>query len=259
MSPESYRPATTAGVYVPTTLPVSLPWPQRKPWLMTSAAQFRPGPPPALASERWARDYNEIKALGAKASKTRTPQQTAAARFWEATLPPIYYAVVRNVADAPGRDVARNARLYAAVSQAIDDSLIAVFDAKYAYNFWRPITAIRNGDIDGNDATARDPSWVPFIDTPLHPEYPCAHCIVSATVAGVLKAEVGDDALPALSSTSYLDKELKRNWTSLETFEKEVSEARIADGVHYRFSTEVGAEMGHKVAALAVAKVLKSE
>ncbi len=259
MGPESYRPATSAGVYVLTTLPAALTWPQRKPWLMTNAAQFRPGPPPALASERWARDYNEIKALGAKASKTRSPDQTAAARFWEATLPPIYYAVVRNVADSPGRDLVRNARLYAAVSQAIDDSLIAVFDAKYAYNFWRPITAIRNGDLDGNDATERDPSWTPFIDTPPHPEYPCAHCIVSATVAAVLKAEIGRGTVPKFSSTSYMDKGLTRSWTSLDDYEKEVSEARIADGVHYRFSTEVGADMGHKVAALAVAKVLKSE
>ncbi|MBC8025388.1 MAG: vanadium-dependent haloperoxidase [Steroidobacteraceae bacterium] len=259
MGPESYRPATSAGVYVLTSLPAALTWPQRRPWLMTNAAQFRPGPPPDLASERWARDYNEIQLLGAKASKTRTPDQTTAARFWEATLPPIYYAVVRNVADSPGRDVVRNARLYAAVSQAIDDALIAVFDAKYAYNFWRPITAIRNGDIDGNDATERDPSWVPFIETPPHPEYPCAHCIVSATVATVLKAEIGGGTVPKFSSTSYMDKGLTRSWTSLDDFAKEVSEARIADGVHYRFSTEVGVAMGHKVAALAVAKVLKSE
>ena len=154
---ETYRPHTTPGVYVPTVIPVVSQWPQRKPWLMTSPAQFRPGPPPTLTSEVWARDYNEIKALGAKNSTRRTAEQTEIARFWEATLPTIYHGVVRSVADVPGREVTQNARLFAAVTQAMDDALIAVFDAKYHYNFWRPITAIRNGDIDGNDATERDP------------------------------------------------------------------------------------------------------
>ena len=89
-----------------------------------------------------------------------------------------------------------------AVTQATDDALIAVLDAKYHYNFWRPVTAIRNGDIDGNDATERDPSWTPFIDTPMHPEYPCAHCIVSATVGAVLRAEIGAGTVPDLTTTS---------------------------------------------------------
>src|SRR4029453_1090123 len=165
--------------------------PGRKPWLLDRADQFRPGPPPTLTSAVWARDYNETKELGGKNSTRRTAEQTAIARFWEATLPPIYLGVVRSVATLPGREVTQNARLFAAVTQATDDAYIAIFDAKYHYNFWRPITAIRNGDIDGNDATDRDPAWLPFIDTPMHPEYPCAHCIVSATVATVLLAEIG--------------------------------------------------------------------
>src|SRR5439155_25144700 len=102
---ERYRPAATAGVYVPTTIPAAAQWAQRKPWVMTSCDQFRPGPPPALTSERWARDYNEIKAVGAKNSATRTPAQTEMARFWEATAPTIYFPVVRSVADVPGREV----------------------------------------------------------------------------------------------------------------------------------------------------------
>ena len=126
----------------------------------------------------------------AESSTERTAEQTAIARFWEATLPAIYHGLVQSLARTPGRDVTQNARLFAAVTQAADDALIAVFDAKYHYGFWRPITAIRNGDIDGNDATERDPAWLPFIDTPLHPEYPCAHCIVAAAVGAVLEAEV---------------------------------------------------------------------
>ncbi len=193
---ESYRPYTTAGIYVPTVIPAVPQWPQRKPWLMTSPAQFRPGPPPALASEVWARDYNEIKALGGKANSRRTAEQTEIALFWEATAPPIYHGVVRSVANVPGREVTRNARLFAAVTQASDDALIAVFDAKYHYNFWRPVTAIRNADIDGNDATERDPSWTPLIDTPMHPEYPCAHCIRAAAIGTVLRVEIGTGRVP---------------------------------------------------------------
>jgi PAP2 superfamily len=254
---ERYRPHTTAGVYVPTVIPAVPQWPQRTPWLMTSPAQFRPGPPPALTSAVWARDYNEIKELGGKNSTHRTAGQTEIARFWEATLPPIYHGVVRSVAAVPGREVTQNARLFMAVTQSTDDALIAVLDAKYHYNFWRPVTAIRNGDIDGNDATERDPSWTPFIDTPMHPEYPCAHCIVSATVGTVLQAEIGSGPLPTLTTTSSTAKGAARSWTQIDDFMQEVANARIYDGVHYRTSTEVGTAMGKQIGELAVAKYLR--
>ena len=255
---ETYRPHTTAGVYVPTVIPAVPQWPQRTPWLMTSPAQFRPGPPPPLTSEVWARDYNEIKALGSKNSTRRTAEQTAIARFWEATMPPIYHGVVRSVATLPGREVTQNARLFAAVTQAMDDALIAVMDAKYHYNLWRPITAIRNGDIDGNDATEREPSWTPFIDTPMHPEYPCAHCIVSGAVGTVLHAEVGTSPMPTLTTTSVTAQGAARSWTTIDDFMQEVANARIYDGVHYRTSTEVGTAMGKQIGELAVAKYLRS-
>ena len=229
-------------------------WPQRKPWILESPSQFRPGPPPALDSERWARDYNEVKSLGAKNGSTRTAEQTEIARFWEATLPSIYYGVVRSVADQPGRDLARNARLFAAVTQAMDDAIIAVFDAKYQYGFWRPITAIRNGDRDRSDATERDAGWTPFIETPMHPEYPCAHCILAATVGTVVQAEIGDGKTPTLTTTSYMVEGSKRSWNSTEDFIQEVAVARIYDGVHYRNSTEVGIAMGRKIGALAAGK-----
>jgi len=196
----AYRPHTTAGAYVPTAVPAVPQWPQRKPWLMTSPAQFRPAPPPALSSDAWARNYNEVKALGAKVSASRSAEQTEIASFWEYSLPPIYYGVVRSVADAPGRDVMRNARLFALVAQAMDDAMIGVFDAKYHYNFWRPTTAIRNGDIDGHDATVRDPSWTPFIEVPMHPEYPSAHAILAGSVAEMLKADIGAGPTPVLTT-----------------------------------------------------------
>jgi hypothetical protein len=256
-APERYRPATTAGAYVPTVMPAVPQWPQRKPWVMASCDQFRPGPPPALTSETWVRDYNEIKAVGAKNSTTRTQAQTDIARFWEATAPTIYYPVVRSVANVPGREVTQNARLLATTAEAIDDAMIAVFDAKYYYNFWRPVTAIRNGDIDGNDATERDAGWLPFIDTPMHPEYPCAHCIVSGAVGAVLVAEIGSGPTPKLSTTSPTAPGVVRSWTKIDDFVVEVANARIYDGVHYRNSAEVGTEMGKKIGALTAANALR--
>ena len=256
---ETYRPQTSTGVYVPTVLPAAPHWPQRKPWLMSNPAQFRPGPPPALTSPLWARDFNEVKALGGKNSSRRTAEQTQIASFWEATLPPVYTGIVLSVAEAPGREITQNARLFAAVAQAADDALVAVFDAKYHYNFWRPVTAIRNGDLDGNDATERDASWTPFIETPLHPEYPCAHCTVAGAVGTVVQAEIGRGSLPPLATTSYLIKGPARKWAKIDEFMQEVANARIYDGVHFRNSTEVGTAMGKQVGALAVAKFLAAE
>lgn len=251
---EIYRPHTSAGVYIPTVIPETPQWAQRRPWLMTNPAQFRPAPPPELGSELWARDYNEVKALGRKDSQQRTSEQTEIAHFWEEVMPPIYHGIVRSVANVPGREITQNARLFAAVTQASDDALIAVFDAKYHYGFWRPMTAIRNGDIDGNDATERDPSWIPFIDTPMHPEYPCAHCIVSAAVGTVLQAEIGAGATPLLTTTSNAAGGAVRSWVKIDDFMQEVINARIYDGVHYRNSGMIGAAMGKQIGNLAVRK-----
>jgi len=252
VAPDIYRPVTTVGAYVPTTGPAVPHWGKRRPWVMTRGDQFRPGPPPSLTSAAWARDYNEIKALGSRNSTQRTPEQTAVAKFWEATAPAVYWPVARSVAAAPGRDLTDNARLLAVAAMAMDDGLIAVFDAKYTYNLWRPVTAIRNGDLDGNDATDRDPGWTPFIDTPMHPEYPCAHCIVSASLGAVLEAEIGSGATPTLRSASSTAGGAVRTWSSVRDFVQEVALARILDGVHYRNSTEVGSAMGTKIGELAV-------
>jgi hypothetical protein len=257
IAPDVYRPHAAAGAYVPTVAPAAPHWGKRRPWVMTRGDQLRPGPPPSLTSATWARDYNEIKAVGSSRSTQRTPEQTAIAKFWEATAPAVYWPVARSVAAVPGRDVTDNARLFALAAMAMDDGLIAVFDAKYTYNFWRPVTAIRNGDQDGNDVTDRDPGWTPFIDTPLHPEYPCAHCIVSASLGAVLAAEIGAGPTPTLSSASSTAGGAVRTWTTVDDFTKEVAEARIYDGVHYRYSTEVGSAMGKKIGELAVKSLPK--
>jgi hypothetical protein len=258
VAPDSYRPHTAAGVYVPTTGPAVPHWGKRRPWVMPRGDHFRPGPPPALTSETWARDFNEIKAVGGRTSAQRTPEQTAMAKFWETTAPAVYWPLARNVAGMPGREVTDNARLLALAAMAMDDALIAVFDGKYTYNLWRPVTAIRNGDLDGNRATERDAGWTPFIDTPMHPEYPCAHGIVGASLAAVLEAEIGSGPSPRLGSASSTAGGAVRTWASPAEFAREVAQARIYDGVHYRTSTEVGSAMGKKIGELAVKSIPKA-
>jgi PAP2 superfamily len=251
---DTYRPHASPGVYVPTTAPAVPQWPQRKPWLLQRADQFRPGPPPALNSARWEQDYNELKALGGRDSTQRSAEQTEIGRFWDYSLPAIYHGVVQSVALQPGRDVLANARLFATVAQAMDDALIAVLDAKYSHNFWRPVTAIRNGDLDGHDGTQRDAAWAPLIDTPMHPEYPCAHCILAGTVATVLKGEARLRPLPVLSTTSPTLPGSVRRWHSPDDFMQEVALARVYGGVHFRNSTEVGLAMGRRIGEWAWAR-----
>ncbi len=255
LAPETYRPQTTAGVYVPTVTPAVPQWPHRKPWLMQSAEQFRPAPPPALSSAAWARDFNEVKAMGGRTSTRRSAEQTEVARFWDFSAPPIYHALVRSVALQPQRDIARNARLFAAVAQAMDDALIAVFEAKYQFQFWRPVTAIRNADLDANEATERDAGWTPLIDVPMHPEYPSAHSVLASALGTVLAAEVGATPLPVLTTSSPTAKGVTRRYQSIDALVEEVGNARIWGGIHYRTATEVGAHMGRQVGARAAAWV----
>ena len=250
---EPYRPVTSPGLYAPTTIPTGWSLGQHRPWFMKSAAQFRPGPPPALKSELWARDYNEIKALGSATSTARTPEQTEIARFWATNLPDVHLGLARSVATAAGREVTRYARLYAAVAAAMNETEISVFEAKYHYLFWRPITAVRNGDRDENSATERDADWVPLIATPMQPEYPCAHCMLAATIATVLRAEASGSSALALSTTSNTARGVTRRWASTDAVVQEVSMARIWAGVHYRTSTEAGNRMGEQVGTLVAA------
>ena len=253
---ESYRPRTSPGVYIPTTVPVFSTIGAITPWSMTSGSQFRPAPPPPLTSETWSRDLNEIRELGALNSTRRTAEQTAIGRFWLFTGPRTYNPIVRQVATAKEMDVVDCARLYALVSIAGADAHISVFDAKYAYNLWRPVTAIRNADQTNNPATPRDASWLPLGDTPMHPEYPCAHCITSAAVSTVLQSVAGNE-VSEISLTSPTAPGVVRKWTRLQDYNDEVSLARIYAGFHYRFSTEVGKEMGKKIGQQAVTTLLR--
>lgn len=246
-APDSYRPRTKPGVYVPTATALGSAWPKVAPFVLTSAAQFRPPPPVALKSQIWATDYNEIKTIGNKNSSERTAQQTETARFWLMTGPTAYHPLARELILAKQLDVVDSARAMALYAVALTDAYIAVFDAKYHYEFWRPITAIRNGDIDGNPATALDATWQPVDNTPMHPEYPCAHCIESGAAVAILESLRGSGDMPELSLTSPTAPGVTHRWTNLDSFAAEVSNARIWAGFHYRFSTRVGSEMGRKI------------
>jgi PAP2 superfamily len=256
-APDSYRPRTTAGVYVPTAPTATPQWASVKPFALSSPSQFRPAAPIALNSARWAGDYNEMKDVGSLASAKRTSKQTEDGRFWLATDGRVYYPLVRQMAEAKKLGLVDCARLYALAAVARNDALTAVFDAKYHYEFWRPVTAIRNGDIDGNDVTERDAAWQPLGPTPMHPEYPCAHCIVSASTAGVVMALFGTADVPEFSITSPTAPGVTHRWTNLRAFVDEVSEARIWAGFHWRFSTEVGRDMGYRIGEYVAKNVMQ--
>jgi len=256
-APDAYRPKTKPGVYVPTPITASSMWPNVKPFAMMSPSQFRPQPPIQLTSEQWAADYNEIKNLGGKNSGKRTARQTEDARFWLITGPASYYPIIRQLVLAKTMDVVDSARLMALASTAAADAYIAVFDAKYHYDFWRPITAIRNGDVDGNPATELDATWQPIDNTPMHPEYPCAHCITSAAVAAVVEAALGSADIPEVSMTSSTAPGTTHRWTNVWAYADEVAMARIYAGFHYRFSTRVGQDMGRKIGRLVVENLMQ--
>jgi hypothetical protein len=254
--PVPYRPRTTAGMWTATQLPVIQPYSATfKPWILPSWDAVRPAPPPPLNSERWARDYDEIKRLGAKASTERTPQQSLMARY---RITPNMTPTLRLIADAKGRSAVENARMFALVAMVGDDVSVATGDAKLHYNFWRPITAIRNASDDGNDATQEDPAWEPLIGTPNHPEYPCAHCSGSAALAEVLKSETGAAPPGGVRVHSRsIPNSIIQVLPSWDEWVKEVSVSRMYGGVHYRFSNEAGEELGRKVAQMALAKVMR--
>ena len=251
-----YLPRAQPGVWVPTQLPVFDPYfTAFKPWILDRADSVRPGPPPPMTSETWARDYDEVKRLGGKASKERTPHETLMARYRiTANMMPSY----RLAADAPGRRPVENARMFAMLGMIENDALLAVAEAKLHYNYWRPVTAIRNGELDGNPATEPDKGWEPLISTPNHPEYPCGHCILASSAAEFMKAEVGNTPLLGVRvSSRSIPNAAVQALPSWDEWVRQVSYSRTLGGVHYRFSNEVAEEMGRKIAKLALAKVMR--
>jgi hypothetical protein len=210
-----------------------------------------------LSSVLYARDYNETKNLGGTKSPARTPEQTAAVKFWtQVNIAPAWEAAARQLSAAKGVDLAENARLFALLNMGIANTFINDWDAKFTYNFWRPVTAIRNGDIDSNDATERDPSWTSFNTTPMHPEYPSQAAIVAGVAVGVLEAVFGPQPAIPFTATDLMDPTLTRPFTSIAQMAEEHKEVRIWGGIHFRNSLDVGEDMGRKIAAYLVDNAL---
>jgi len=252
---DSYRPRTKPGQYVPTAVVVCSTWPTMRPFALASPSQFRPGPTPSLKSREWAADYNEIKEFGGKTSNKRSAQQTETARFWLMTGPQAYHPLARQMIAERHMNLVDSARFMALFAVTLTDAYIAVFDAKYHYEFWRPVTAIRNADLNDNPATERDATWQPLDSTPMHPEYPCAHCIQSGAARVVLES-LGQP-IPELSLTSPTAPGVTHRWSNLDDFTTEVANARIWAGFHYRFSTRVGTSLGRHVAQYVAAKIMQ--
>jgi hypothetical protein len=256
--PDTYRPVTSPGVWVPTTPPAFAQYAQAKPWVFTSADQFRPGPPPSLSSTLYARDFNETKLVGSAKSTTRTSEQSEAVKFWtQENIGPAWQTAARQLAAAKSLTLPESARLFALLNMGIANTFISDWDAKFTYNFWRPVTAIRNGDRDDNAATERDPGWTPFNATPPHPEYPSQAAIVSGVAVGILEAVFGPKPAVPFTVASLADPKLTRDYKSVEALAAEQANVRIWGGIHFRNSLEVGETMGRKIAAYLIENSLK--
>ena len=246
-----YVPGTGPGVWVPTPpafLAAQAPeTPYVQPFTIRSASQFRPEAPFSLTSEEWARDYNEVKAYGPAVGSVRTPEQTDIGRFWSDNPLLQWNRAWRALSMARGLGLAANARYFAMLASASADALIACWDAKYFYNFWRPVSAIRAGDSDGNPDTEPDAAWIGLVVTPNHPEYPAAHGCFSGAATETLRHFFGRDVSFSIDSTVPGLTHPVRTYGSFSDALMEVLSARIYGGMHYRHSTRVGANVGRQV------------
>jgi len=234
----------------PTMAPGLTPWVATvRPFTMQSDSQFRAAPPPALTSQVWTTDYNETKAVGSLTSATRTPEQTEIGYFWADSGPVLWQNALRYISQHYLSDTGDTARMYALAETAMADAQIACWDSKYFYNFWRPITAIRLGNTDGNPATAVDPNWQPLINTPNFPEYPSGHADISGAVAHMLRLFFATDELAfQMTTTNALAPQKTRSFTRFSQAEQEVIDARVYVGIHYRNSDTTAAAQGRSVA-----------
>ncbi len=225
------------------------------PFVLTSPSQFRPPAPPALTSPQYAQDFNEVHSLGELSSTTRTADQTSVGRFWGAA--PVW-VVWNQVADQAGigfgNSLERNARMFALLDTTLADGAIALYDAKYAYHRWRPITAITAAD-QGNPNTTRDPAWVPLANTANDPSYPGAHAEFSRAAATVLEDFFGTDVFSFSLTNGSVG--LTRSFTSFSQAADEASASRILAGQHFRFDEDAGQALGVQVADFVVDNSLR--
>jgi PAP2 superfamily len=249
-----FQPGMNPGDYQLTppafAQPVFTHWRFVKPFALRQADQFRPPAPPALSSAKYAAAISEVKALGVAQGSTRTPDQTQIGLFWN---PPIW-ATWNRIAETavtghPGT-LSQDARTFAALNLTFADSVIAFYDAKYTYRLWRPVSAIRNADTDGNPDTTADPNWTPLSNTAPDPSYPGAHGTISAAGADVLSSIYGNDF--AFSVTSPALPGVERQFVSFSEAAEEASVSRIYNGNHTRIDQVAGEDLGRDVAGFVI-------
>jgi hypothetical protein len=244
--------APDPGVYQPTPPALSMsplvPWVAKvRPFTMSDPSQFRPDPPPSLDSHRWAKAYRLTQAYGDLNSSVRTPEQSEIAIFWTEHAVRQWNRNIRAQAGRLHLDGVTTARLLASTNAAMADALIACWDAKFHYSFWRPVTAIRQGDTDGRADTIGDPDWTPFAVTPNHPEYPGAHACVSTALSHTLARFFHRDRTTfpmdaVVGGTTYV-----HVFSRYTDAGREAEAARIFGGMHYDFSNDAGAQIGRQV------------
>jgi hypothetical protein len=218
-----------------------------QPFFLLKGSQFRPGPPPALDSKRYTGDFAEIRAVGSSISDTRSRQRTDLARFWVATAPQNWNPAARQVAIARGLTLAENARAFALLNLAGADAFIAAWDAKFAYNQWRPVTAIRAADTDGNPATGADPEWTPLLVTPRFPDYIAGHTTYAGAAQKVLEHLFGIDPGETITLTSATAPGVVETYTSFKQIADDVVDARVWGGIHWRTSSVRGRLVGETI------------
>src|SRR5438270_6459238 len=230
--------------------PVFTNWANVTPFVLNNAAQFRPGPPPAVTSQAYAQALNEVKSLGQNTSTTRTAEQTVIAKFWAGPIWNTWNGIAENAALAHHTNLVTTARLFAALNLSFADSAIAFYDAKYHYQLWRPITAIRLADTDGNPATIGDPTWMPLAITAADPSYPGAHSTISAAGATVLSAFFGNQ--DQIRVTSDVLPGVVRTFASYNDVATEAGLSRIFAGQHTRIDHEADLMLGHNIAQFVI-------
>jgi hypothetical protein len=265
----AYPQGTSPGVYrfTPGTPFAFAPgWGGVTPFVLDDSSQFRPGPPYAVTSRKYAADLNEIKALGGDGVTTpsaRTPEQTEIARFWVESSPLQWNRIARTVSDGVGPW--KQARLFALLNMALADGYVSSFETKYHYNYWRPVTAIRAADTDGNPRTSADPTWTPLVTTPPIPDYDSAHAVQGGAASTVLKRFFGTDhigfttcslTLPA-GSTCTDASPVTRSYVTFSAAAEENGISRILVGFHFRKAVDEGIEHGNRIGDLAVDRFLR--
>jgi len=222
-------------------------WRNVKPFAIRSADQFRLDAPPALDSTRYVRDYNEVKVVGAINSNARPQDRSDVARFYGTVSPvAVWNSIARQLSIAAGKSLSENARAFALLNMAMSDGAVATFDTKYKYNSWRPETAIRMGNTDGNQATDADPSFTPFIAAPCFPGYPSAHATLSNSAREVLERLYGARRRSLILSNPAVPG-ITLRYNRLKAITEDIDDARVYGGIHFRFEQDAGADLGRRV------------